>query len=99
MKFSNNTKFNNLLCKIEEQIKQTESWETEIVRYYTEFQREPDYNFAQYGNLLIYYKDIRDFFVSCGYKSVQNIKDNEIWELYKSQVGHVIRELIKCNCH
>lgn len=99
MKFSNNTKFNNLLCKIEEQIKKDEKWETEIVRFYKEFPMFPDYNYVSYGNLLISYHDVRELFESCGYTSTKNITDEEIWELYKSQVGHVIRELIKCNCH
>lgn len=67
----------------------------EIKHYFQEptFKREPDYNIAQYGNLLIYYDDIRELYKECGYK-VDNYSDTQLWNFYKGIVGQVTRAIV-----
>ena len=66
----------------------------EIERYYNTFGNEVDYNIAQYGNMLIYYDQIYDFYRKCGYKSTDKMSTDKIWSIYKSQVGYVARKII-----
>lgn len=91
-KFSKNVKLNKVLMGIYEDLK--EFGIEEVRRYRDEFKHEPDYNIAQYGNLLIYYADIREFYKNAGYKSIEKMSDGKIWEIYKRQVGYVARILI-----
>lgn len=73
-----------------------EASRAEIARYVREFGRtESDCNLVQYGNLLIYYYQVRDFYVSHGYKweSEKTHSDQEIWATYMRQVGYVAREI------
>lgn len=92
-KYSKNQKLNKVLNEIETDL--LNYGLEEVKRYYNEFKNEPDYNIAQYGNLLVYYSDIYNFYRECGYKSTDNFSSNKIWETYKRQVGYVVRELLK----
>jgi len=97
-KYSKNKKLNTLLTGIEQQLFQMcdtkkESL-NEIKRYMQDFKNKVDYNLAQYGNLIIYYSDVRKFYKRCGYKSIDNFSDGKIWEVYKRQVGFVARKII-----
>ena len=92
-KFSKNVKLNTVLMGIYEDLK--EFGIEEVKRYKEEFKYEPDYNIAQYGNLLIYYADVREFYKNAGYKSMEKMSDGKIWEIYKRQVGYVARILIR----
>lgn len=94
-KFSKNLKLNNVLTGIYEDLKDLGI--DEIKRYYNEFKSEIDYNIVQYGNMLIYYYDIRKFYENAGYKSMEKMSDNKIWEIYKRQVGYVARLMLKEN--
>ena len=95
MKYSKNVKLNNVLNRIENQMHYLEL--SEIAYYMQENPNEPDYNIAQYGNMLIYYWEIREMYIDAGYKSFEGnrISDNKMWEIYKRQVGYVARELMK----
>ena len=95
MKYCKNVKLNTVLNLIEEDLSKISK--DEIKRYMKEFPHEPDYNIAQYGNMLIYYDDIRKMYISAGYKSFfgNTICDTSMWNIYKSQVGYVARELMK----
>ena len=95
MKYSKNAKLNNVLNQIENQMHYLEL--PEIAYYMQENPNEPDYNIAQYGNMLIYYWEIRKMYIKAGYKSFMDnrISDNKMWEIYKRQVGYVARELMK----
>ena len=95
MKYCKNVKLNTVLNQIEEQLRDLEP--SEIACYMKEFPHEPDYNIAQYGNMLIYYDDIRKMYISAGYKTFfgNTISDTSMWNIYKSQVGYVARELMK----
>ena len=66
----------------------------EIERYYNTFKNEVDFNIVQYGNMLVYYDQIYDFYRKCGYKSTDKMSTDKIWDLYKNQVGYVTRKLI-----
>lgn len=68
---------------------------SEIKRYMENFPHEPDFNIVQYGNLLVYYNQIREFYRDCGCKSIENKSDDYVWETYKKNVGHVADQLIK----
>lgn len=95
MKYSKNVKLNTVLNQIENDLRYFEI--PEIARYMQDFPNEPDYNIAQYGNMLIYYAEIREMYIDAGYKSFEGnrISDNKMWEIYKCQVGYVARELMK----
>ena len=92
-KYSKNVKLNNVLTTIEEQL--LELGLEEVKHYYNEFKRESDYNIAQYGNLLIYYVDVKEMYAKCGYKSIEKKSDEKVGEIYKRQVGYVTRQLLE----
>lgn len=92
-KFSKNKKLNGVLNDILDSLK--ELGLEEVKRYYKEFKEHKDYNIVGYGNLLIYYEDIRELYTSNGYKSVNKMSDRKIWETYKRQVGYVTRLMIR----
>lgn len=90
--FSKNKKLNGVLNDILESLQ--ELGIEEVARYYKEFNNEKDYNIVQYGNLLMYYDDIRELYRRNGYTSLDKMSDNRIWDIYKRQVGYVARTLI-----
>lgn len=91
-KFSKNVKLNIALNGIYQDLQ--ELGINEIKRYYNDYKFEPDYNIAQYGNMLIYYYDIREFYKNAGYKSIEKLSDSKVWEIYKRQVGYIARKMI-----
>ena len=95
IKYSKNKKLNTLLQNIEKSLIENLGID-EIKRYYNEFKNCSDYNIAQYGNLLIYYIDIRDLYIESGYSNstISKMSDSKIWETYKRQVGYVVRKLM-----
>ena len=93
-KYSRNNKLNNVLTTIENDLK--EFGLDEVKRYFGEFKKESDFNIAQYGNLLIYYDDVRTMYKACGYTStVDRMNNEQLWNTYKRQVGYVTRLLVK----
>lgn len=96
-KYSKNRKLNDLLLSIEEDLLSMEDNReiaiSEMKRYMKAFPKEPDYNIAQYGRLLISSYQVRELLTSCGYAE-QRVSDDEIWERYKHQVGYVARRII-----
>ena len=95
MKYSKNAKLDNVLNQIENQMDWLEL--SEIARYMKEYPNEPDYNIVQYGNMLVYYWEIRKMYINAGYKTFENnrISDDKMWEIYKRQVGYVARQIMK----
>ena len=91
-KYSKNNKLNKVLTEIENDL--LDLGINEIKRYYNEFKNEVDFNIVQYGNMLIYYNDIYNFYRSCGYKTTDKMTTDKIWSLYKKQVGYVAKKLI-----
>ena len=67
----------------------------EVKHYKKSFPNEIDYNIAQYGSVLVYYSDVKQMYKDCGYKSLEKMSDEKVWEIYKRQVGYVARELTK----
>ena len=93
MKYSKNAKLDKVLNTIEEQL--LELGLEEVKHYYNEFKWESDYNIAQYGNLLIYYVEVKEMYANCGYKSMEKMSDGKVWEIYKRQVGYVANQLME----
>ena len=91
-KYSKNVKLNKALMKIESDL--LELGIDEVKRYCNTFDNEVDFNIAQYGNMLIYYDDVYNFYRSCGYKTTDKMTTDKIWDLYKKQVGYVARCLV-----
>ena len=91
-KYSKNKKLEKVLSTIELQLEYNN---VDIVEYYNTFKNESDYNIAQYGNLLIYYQDVKKMYRDCGYKSLDKMSDQKVWEIYKRQVGYVVRQLMR----
>lgn len=78
----------------------------ELIHYMTSFPNEPDFNLVNYGEMRIYYAEIRDMYVNAGnkkcaetYKKSRNghmygdpkIDDFELWEKYRRDVGYVAK--------
>ena len=91
-KYSRNNKLNKVLTGIEKDL--LDLGINEVKRYYNTFKNEVDFNIVQYGNMLIYYNDVYNFYRSCGYKSTDKMSTNKIWDLYKKQVGYVAKRRI-----
>lgn len=94
IKFSKNKKLNGVLNDIYNSLEGLGF--DEVKHYYNNFkgQNISDYNIAQYGNLLIYYNDVRKLYVKNGYKSIKKFSDTKIWEIYKGQVGFITRFML-----
>ena len=92
-KYSKNKKLNEVLKTIEMQL--LELGLDEVKHYKDTFKNELDYNIAQYGNLLIYYVDVKEMYRNCGYKTLDKMSDEKVWEIYKRQVGYVARQLLE----
>ena len=96
-KYSNNKKLNGVLNEIREDLLSIHDTEDEsrkeIAHYKREFPREVDFNLAQYGNVLIYYHQVRAMYARHGYKSIDRMSDAQVWETYKRQVGYVARTI------
>lgn len=92
-KYSKNKKLNEVLSRIEKQL--LELGLDEVKHYKKSFPNEIDYNIAQYGSVLVYYSDVKQMYKDCGYKSLEKMSDEKVWEIYKRQVGYVARELTK----
>ena len=96
-RFSINNKYNATALEIYSDLLNIHDCESdsikEIKRYKKEFPKEPDYNIALYGNLIIYYYDVRQMFLRCGYseKHLNRISDQRLWEMYRYRVGEVVR--------
>jgi hypothetical protein len=85
-KLSKNKKLNMVLNMIYESL--DELGIEEVKRYKDSFPHEIDFNIAQYGNVLVYHEDVENLYKNCGYK-VENY--NNLWEVYKRQVGYIAR--------
>jgi hypothetical protein len=92
-KFSVNAKLNAVLNEIFNDLE--EMGVNEVRRYVREFWYCNDYNIVQYGNLLIYYSDVRELYKRAGYKSMDKMSDSKIWDIYKRQVGYMARTILK----
>ena len=92
-KYSKNKKLNEVLSRIERQL--LELGLDEVKHYKKSFPNEIDYNIAQYGSVLVFYSDVKQMYKDCGYKSLEKMSDEKVWEIYKRQVGYVARELTK----
>ena len=91
-KYSKNKKLNTVLTEIEKDLIYNLGI-SDLRRYVEEFPNEIDFNIAQYGNLLVYFNDIYEFYENCGYKITSTFSTEKIWGTYKRQVGYVARDL------
>ena len=90
--FSSNKKLNAVLNEIAQDL--NEMGRNEVLHYYNTFTREIDYNIVQFGNMLIYYEDVRLMYKRCGYKSMDKMSDQKVWEIYKRQAGYLARLMV-----
>lgn len=98
-RFSQNKKTNGVLNEIYADLltmcDTEEESRNEVKRYRKEFPRFSDCNLVDYGNMLIYYDDIREMYRRHGYKSLDRLSDNKVWDIYKHQVGYVARMIAR----
>lgn len=100
MKYSNNPKLQRYLQSIEDDLMSMEAVPEKSIRvmlhYKESFPKEPDYNIAQYGRLLVSPCQIRRRMAECGYseKSAARRSDDDIWSKYLQQVGSVTRTIL-----
>lgn len=81
--------YNGILEQLKN-IHDTEQDSLNEVRHYANgFPKEVDYNIASYGCLLVYYTDIRKFYVECGHPSAETLDADVLWDIYKRDVGYV----------
>lgn len=90
-KFSKNKKLNKVLNTIYDEV--MEIGIDNVKRYYNEFKGFKDYNIFSYGNVRVYYDDIRELYKE--YKSLSNASDNKLENIYKRQIGYITRYIIK----
>lgn len=90
-KFSKNKKLNKVLNIIYDEV--MEIGIDNVKRYYNEFKGFKDYNIFSYGNVRVYYDDIRELYKE--YKSLSNASDNKLENIYKRQIGYITRYIIK----
>lgn len=94
-RFSQNKKTNGVLNEIYNDLLEISDTEeqsrNEVKRYAKEFKRLSDCNLVDYGNMLIYYEDIRAMYRKYGYKSLDRLSNIKVWDIYKGQVGYVAR--------
>ena len=101
MKYSVNPNLNAVMNSIEKQLLSKGKDKQEsiqiIKRYIKSFPKEPDYNLAQHGGMLVSPYDVRELNIKCGYSAVvQNrISDGRVWNEYLLRVGRVAKELLK----
>lgn len=99
--FSKNKKLNGVLNDIYTQLLEMCDTENEsisnIKHYAKEFPKESDYNIAQYGNLIVYNDDVLAMYKKYGYKSLDRLSVDAIWNIYKRQVGYVVRYILDNN--
>ena len=99
--FSKNKKLNGVLNDIHTQLLEMCDTENEsiceIKHYAKEFPKELDYNIAQYGNLIVYHDDVLAMYKKYGYKSLDRLSNGAIWNIYKRQVGYVVRYILDNN--
>ena len=99
IEFSRNKKLNNVLNiiygDVVEFINSHDSCEDgmkELNHYYKNFSGERDYNLFAYGNLRIYNEDIKDIYKD--YESLKNYSVDKLIEIYKRQVGYIVRYIL-----
>lgn len=81
--------YNGILEQLKH-IHDTEQDSLNEVRHYAKgFPKEVDFNLAQYGSLLVFYVQVREFYESCEYPRLNELDDSDIWEMYKKDVGYV----------
>ena len=66
----------------------------ELKRYRNEFPRERDYNYYKYGNVAIYYNEIREIFRRAGYK-VERYSDTTTEYIYMQLVRNTIDAIFR----
>ena len=93
MSFSKNKKLNGVLNDIYNDL--MELGVDEVKHYYNNFSNKIDYNIAEYGNMLIYYDNVRELYKNNGYKTIDKISDENLWNIYKRQVGFVARKFLE----
>ena len=93
MNYSKNAKLDHVLNTIELEL--LDLGLDEVARYRKEFKGITDYNIVEYGNVSIYYEDVREIYKD--YKSLDNASDSKIWDIYRRQVGYVARKLTAKN--
>lgn len=87
--YSPNKKLNAVLKDIHGQL--NDVGRAEVDNHKKLFRSDIDYGLAQNGNLLVYYDDVRKMYKKAGYKSVDKMSDEKLWDTYKRQVGYVAR--------
>ena len=103
MKYSKNAKTDYVYQDIADYLK--ELGKDEVKHYMDGFPHEVDYNLVQYGNMRIYYYEIRDLYDRAGYMHIMDtnkngeykFSNNELWDAYKRAVGHIARRMVKEN--
>ena len=99
--FSKNKKLNGVLNDIYSQLMELHDTEnesiSEIKRYAKEFPKESDYNIAQHGNLIVSNYDVLAMYKKYGYKSLDRLSVDDRWNIYKRQVGYVVRYILDNN--
>lgn len=89
-KFSKNKKLNYVLNDIYDDL--MELGKDEIKRYMHSFPNEMDYNIYQYGNMRIYYSEIKELYKN--YKCLKNASIDKLIDIYKRQVGYMARLIV-----
>ena len=76
----------------------TENESISVIKDYAkEFPKELDYNIAQYDNLIVSNYDVLAMYKKYGYVSLDRLSVDARWNIYKRQVGYVVRYILDNN--
>ena len=84
---------NSMINFIEESFNTKEEMIQELTRYKKEFPYQRDYNYYQYGNMLIYNYDIEEFYKEHNYK-IENYTLDNLIEHYKYMTRKAIDNIL-----
>ena len=89
-KFSKNKKLNYVLNDIYSYL--MELGKDDIKRYMHDFPYEIDYNIYQFGNMRIYYSEIKELYKD--YKCLKNASIDKLINIYKRQIRYMANLIV-----
>ena len=99
--FSKNVKLNGVLNDIYTQLLEMCDTENEsisnIKRYAKEYSKETDYHIADSACLIVSNYDVLAMYKKYGYVSLGRLSVYARWNIYKRQVGYVVRYILDNN--
>ena len=99
--FSKNAKLNGVLNEIYSDLLEMCDTEnesiSEIKHYAKEYSKETGYHIADSACLIVSNYDVLAMYKKYGYVSLDRLSNDDRWNIYKRQVGYVVRYILDNN--